>query len=512
MVCSPDHLATQAGVAMLRDGGSAGDAAVATSAALAVTAQHSCGLGGDLFAVVVKEGERPVALNSSGRSGSGADPDALRAEGNTLMPFQHDIRSVPVPGCVDGWLELHSATGRLPLDRVLEPAIELAAGGFAASPTLARAIAGTDLPETSDLSGLDSIEPGSLIRRPGVARALRAIVASGRNGFYKGEFGERLLDLGDGEYDEADLATPLAEWQRALSADAFGHVLWTAPPNSQGYLTLAGSWIASGLDLPADPDDPMWAHLLIESSRAAAYDRVAVLSERADGDALLDPARLEPRRRAVSPERAAMLGDTYAGGGTIALCAVDSERTGVSLLQSNASGFGSLIAVPSLGFILHNRGIGFSLDRGHPAEYGPRKRPPHTLCPTALTDASGSLAAVLATMGGDSQPQILLQLLARWLVAGEAPGPALAAGRFALAPPEGWHGFSTWSEGGSVRVLLEGNCPESWPPRLAELGHEVLNLPAFGDLFGHAQLIHVLGDHLAGASDPRPRSGSAAGW
>src|SRR3954470_9732803 len=138
MVCAVDHLAAQSGLAMLRVGGSAVDAAVATSAVLAVTTQHMCGMGGDLFALVHQAGDRePTTLNASGRAGSGADPDRLRAEGHTTMPPSGDIRAVPVPGCVDGWLALHERFGRLPITEVLEPARSSAADGFPASPILA---------------------------------------------------------------------------------------------------------------------------------------------------------------------------------------------------------------------------------------------------------------------------------------------------------------------------------------------------------------------------------------
>ncbi|HET7523949.1 MAG TPA: gamma-glutamyltransferase, partial [Acidimicrobiales bacterium] len=138
MVCSIDHLASQAGISAIRQGGNAVDAAIATNAVLAVTSQHMCGLGGDLFALVHEPGgERPHALNASGRSGSGADARALRAEGHTVMPMKGDIRSVTVPGCVDGWLALHERFGRLPLQIVLEPAVHYASGGFPVSPLLA---------------------------------------------------------------------------------------------------------------------------------------------------------------------------------------------------------------------------------------------------------------------------------------------------------------------------------------------------------------------------------------
>ncbi|WP_207401180.1 gamma-glutamyltransferase, partial [Actinomadura roseirufa] len=134
MICTADHRASSAGLAILRAGGSAVDAAVAAGAVLAVVAPHRCGMGGDLFALVQARPGPPEALNASGRTGSGADADALRAEGHRRMPVRHDIRSVPVPGCVDGWLALHARHGRLPLAEVLESAVLHASRGFAATP------------------------------------------------------------------------------------------------------------------------------------------------------------------------------------------------------------------------------------------------------------------------------------------------------------------------------------------------------------------------------------------
>jgi gamma-glutamyltranspeptidase/glutathione hydrolase len=510
MVCAIDHLAASAGVAMLRAGGSAVDAAIATSAVLAVTTPHMCGMGGDLFAVLTGPGVAPVALNASGRAGSGADPERLRAEGFTAMPFRDDIRSVPIPGCVDGWLALHGRFGRLPLGDVLAPAVRYAGEGFPAAATLAQAsVLVAHLPEAADLP--PGMTAGTMVRRPGMARALRAVVDGGRQAFYEGEFGEGLLELGGGEYTPADLARPLADWVSPLSIEAWGHTLWTTPPNSQGYLTLASAWMAAGLDLPGDPGDPTWAHLLIEAARQAGWDRLDVLHEGADGPALLDPERLAPRRAAIDPTRAATLPAPAAAGDTIALCAVDADRFGITLIQSNAAGFGSHLIVPGVRIFLHNRGMGFSLEAGHPAEYGPGRRPPHTLSPGLVTDAAGDLKGVIGTMGGDGQPQILLQLLARWLGAGESPGAVIDAGRWLLAA-SGSTGFETWQERGRVRVLVEGHAPERWLPGLAALGHDVAAAASYSHDFGHAHLIAVEPGHLAGASDPRPRSGAAIGY
>jgi gamma-glutamyltranspeptidase/glutathione hydrolase len=514
MVCAVDHLASAAGVDMLRRGGSAADAAVATGAVLAVTTQHQCGMGGDLFALVHAPGHAvPAALCASGRAGSGADPERLRREGHRSMPFVGDIRSVPVPGCVDGWVALHERFGRLPLADVLAPARAYAIDGFPATAELATAAAASllDVEGADDFSG---VRTGALVYRPGVVRALDAIVAEGRDGFYRGEFGRGLLALGRGEYTEGDLARSQADWVEPLTVDAWGSRLWTVPPPSQGYLTLSSAWTATDLPLPHDPDDPQWAHLLIEASRQAAQDRLAVLHEHADGAALLAPERLAPRRGRIDAARAADLGDAYAGGGTVYLCAVDGDRMGVSLIQSNAGGFGSLLVEPTTGIFLQNRGMGFSLEPGHPAEYGPGRRPPHTLAPALVTAPDGRLDAVVGTMGGDAQPQVVLQLLARLLHAHQSPGAAVAAPRWTLASarPEATGAFDTWDARGAVRVRLESQAPAAWGEGLTARHHTVEVAEAFSHAFGHAHVIRVAEEALAGASDPRAVAGSAVGW
>src|SRR3954454_23354330 len=377
MVASVDHLASAAGVAMLQRGGSAADAAVAASAVLAVTGPHLCGMGGDLFALV-HEGEHdaPVALNASGRAGSGADPVALRLEGHDVMPFAGDLRAAPVPGCVDGWIALHDRFGRLPFATVLEPAIIYAASGFPASPLLAgtagqlRGIAGAE-----DIIGEGRLHHGDLVRRPGVALALQAIVAHGRAGFYQGQFGEGLVEIGEGEYTPADLATPLADWVTPLMHRVWDHDVWTIPPNSQGYLTLLGAAIAEELPLPESPDDGLWPHLLVEAARAAAYDRPERLYEGADVSPLFAPDEVARRRGLVDPDGRATIASPAGAGDTMFLCAVDHDRMGVSLIQSNAKGFGCNVFEPTTGIGLHDRGVGVSLQAGHPGEDAARPGP-----------------------------------------------------------------------------------------------------------------------------------------
>jgi len=509
MVASADQLATQAGLAAIALGGNAVDAAIATNAALAVTGPHLCGMGGDLFALV-HDGERVHALNSSGRAGSGASAAALRADGHPEMPFRHDVRTVTVPGCVDGWCALHERFGRLPLVQVLAPAIRLAEQGFPASMLLVGSLAMVDERARESLHELVSQarRPGDRVRRPGVAGALRSVAEHGRAGFYLGDFGRGLVGLGDGWFTDADLTDPGHDWVTPLSWPAFGQVLHTMPPNSQGYLTLGAAGLASRLQLPADPDDPHWAHLLIEAAKVAGRDRPTVLHDRADGGMLLEA--IAERFGEIDPERATPLMPRQRQGDTTYLCTVDDDRMGVSLIQSNASGFGSWVVEPTTNINLHNRGLGFSLEEGHPAEIGPRRRPPHTLSPALATGDGGRLASVFGTMGGDAQPQILLQLATRLFHHRQSPAVALNAGRWILDQPV--TGFDTWTGEGGPHVLLEGHVPPAWHGHLDDLGHRVETSPSWSSDFGHAHAIAVGDDGmLTGAADPRSRVGSVAG-
>jgi len=292
----------------------------------------------------------------------------------------------------------------------------------------------------------------------------------------------------------------------------WGHDVWTTPPCSQGYLTLLGAAIAAGLPLPDDATDAAWAHLLVESARAAAHDRSRVLHEHANVRPLLASDAVASRRDRIDPDHRATLGATSAAGDTMFLCAVDADRMGVSLIQSNASGFGCMVFEPTTGIGLHNRGIGFSLEPGHPAEYGPGRRPPHTLSPALVTRPDGSLRATIGTMGGDAQPQIVLQLLARLLRHNESAGRVIGAPRWALQLP-GASGFDTWAEPDEVHVAIEGDAPTLWADGLRERGHPVDVIDGFTAAFGHAHLIEVLPDGmLAGAADPRAQISLAAGY
>jgi gamma-glutamyltranspeptidase / glutathione hydrolase len=527
MVNAADHLAAQAGVGALERGGSAADAAVAAAAVMAVTSPHLCGMGGDLLAMVSSPDADPVALLAIGRAGSGVDAARLRAEGHTVMPVRGDVSSVPVPGAVDGWLALLERFGRLPLETVFGPAITLAEEGFVASLLLALASHLIwEVPGAQQLCPNGPLEIEQHVRLPGTARALRAIVTDGRDGFYRGEFGRELVELGRGVFAPADLDHDAAQWCTPLRLRVWNHDLWTVPPPSQGYLTLASSWIAQQVGLGDDPSDPLWAHLVIEASRAAGHDRPEMLYDGADGMALLTEARLGAaadriRADAAAPpdvERAPAdtagatiprLGD----GDTTHLCAIDADGLGISLTQSNALDFGSHLVAGSTGIFLHNRGLGFSLEVDHPAALAPGRRPPHTLSPMLATTPDGSLSHLIGAMGGDAQPQIHLQVLARMLRGGQDPATAITAARLALDAPAAGP-FRLWW-GDDLGVCMEAHAPVEWQHGLQTRGHQVNRIGAFDPTaVGCSQIISVVRDadqgtrHYVGASDPRSPTGS----
>ncbi len=506
MVSTIDHLATTAGLDVLRRGGSAVDAALGANAVLAVTSSHMCGMGGDLWALVHHDDAAPPAtLDASGRAGSGADPGRARADGLARIPLNGDIRAVTVPGAVDGWLALHERFGRLPLSDVFAAAIGFACDGFPVAPILAfmapdvAGVAHNELPAAP--------RTGEIVTRPGSARALEAIATRGRAGFYGGEFGEGLLAAGPEEFTPADLDVTQARWVEPVTLDAFGHRLWTTPPTSQGYLTLLGAAIVDPLR-PAP--DAAGTHLLVEAAALAAHDRPTVLFEGADPADLLAPDTIAERRAAIDPERAGHVAAPEWSGDTTYLCAIDGDGMGVSLINSNANGFGSRIIAGSSGIFLHDRGLGFSLQPGHPAEYGPGRRPPHTLSPALVTHPDGRLRTVLGTMGGDTQPQILLQLLAATLLHGRDAGAAIGQGRWKIAPDDDGGGFDTWRPGHGREVRIEDHVPVGTRDGLMSLGHQVK--VAHSGEFGHAHMIEVsVHGSLAGAADPRALTGMAAG-
>lgn len=513
-VVSPHHLSTAAGISTLANGGNAVDAALAVNAVQGMVAPETCGIGGDLFALIAGPGTDGVlALNSSGRAGSGASELArdLRDSGAEAIP-QHHSAAVSVPGCVDGWMALHARLGRLDLGEILAPAVRLGREGFPASRELANAFGARAAELSTEPSGRDLYpggdppQPGTRIRRVELASTLERIAEEGRNAIYAGPTGNALSDAVGGAITLDDLAHSQADWVEALSVDVFGLTAWTIPPNSQGYLTLATLAILERRGL-SDLDDPLGWHWAIEAYRQAAADRDLLL---ADPDAMtVDPAslvsadRIEAMADRIADDSVAALSPPpSARGGTAYMCVIDVDGLGISLIQSNFYGIGSGISVPGAGFLLHDRARGFTLSPGHPNELAPGKRPLHTLSPSLWT-RNGSLAGVVGTRGGHIQPQLMSQLTAHLFGHGLEPGDAMAVPRWSVPVPGPGHATST--------VEVEPGTPEAVLDGLAHRGHELEIHKAPNSGWGPMSAIVLDAENLRrAASDPRVATTLAA--
>ncbi len=508
VVVTAHVLATQAGLEILARGGNAVDAAIAANAVMGVVGPETCGVGGDLFALVWEPGEeRPAALNASGRAGSGADADTLRREGHTGIP-PYDRQSVTVPGCVYGWQALLERHGSMDFATVLAPAIRLATEGFPASAELADALAdrADELAHQEAASGLypdgRPPSPGDMVSRPGLAAVLRDVADGGVDAFYRGRAGSEIVEALDGVLTLEDLACDQAEWVDPISLEIFGLTGWTIPPNSQGYLTLATLGVFERYG-PPRPETAGWVHVLAEAFRSVAWERDEILADpdhmTVDVASRLDPGVLAQRASQIDPDRAGTWPRRAdAAGGTTYLCTLDAKGMGVSLIQSNYWGIGTNIG--AAGFFLHNRGAGFSLEPGHPNELAPGKRPLHTLSPTLWT-RSGKLHALLGTRGGHFQPQVLAQVAARLFSAGESPSEAQAGCRWTI---------DDFGPGSAPALTVEATAAKDLVAGLEERGWEVSIGTPHERGWGPVALI-VVEDHglRIGAADPRVPTASA---
>lgn len=508
---TPHVLASQAAIDILAQGGNAADAAIAASATLGVVAPETSGIGGDLFALIHRPGaDRPEALNSSGRAGSGTSAAGLRDSGHKSIPITSP-HAVTVPGCVDGWEAIADRHGTLPLAKLLEQAVAHASDGFAASPELSGSLArfdGTLRPQEA-ATGLypdgSPPQPGQGVRRPALAETLAAIGQSGRSAFYSGQVADDIVSATEGVLQSDDLARIQARWIKPISAEFAGWTGWTIPPNSQGYLTLAAAWLFEQLDPPRDADDPRFTHAAIEAFRAVAWERDDYVADARftplPAAELLAPDRLAERLGRISMNRRTEWPvPTPAPGGTAYLCVRDSAGMGVSLIQSNFHGIGSRIGAGRSGFFLHDRGSSFNLEPGHPNELTSGKQPLHTLAPTLWTSGN-NLAMLLGTRGGDFQPQTLLQMLTymRW-----GNIDAVSAQLRPRWTTQEWRETST-------TITYEPHLSEPIAAGLNERGHATAPAAGWMSGWGPVSVITGSGDSVLGAADPRGATTAAIG-
>jgi gamma-glutamyltranspeptidase/glutathione hydrolase len=509
MVGTSNPLAAQAGLAILRAGGNAADAAVATAAVLNVTEPASTGVGGDCFALYfdARSGE-VTALNGSGRSPAGLTLNRLRGQ-TAIHP--HSADAVTVPGTVAGWHDLLSRHGRMSLRETLADAIHYARDGFPVGPVFAaswgRIAAWLRTRPNTEAYLPDGAAPvaGQVVRLPELAATLQAIAEGGPEAFYTGSVASAIVGTlaeQGGVMTLDDLRAHHSTWDTPISTTYRGVTVYECPPNGQGLAALQALNIAEGWDLGTLAwDTPERLHLMVEAMRLAFADARRYV---ADGET--DPAPLDfllskeyaaARRDLVSPERAMQpptFGMPPAHSDTVYLTAVDGDGNACSFINSLYMGFGTGIVAKGTGVFLQNRGALFSLDPEHPNALAPGKRPYHTIIPgLALHD--GGLWASFGVMGGFMQPQGHFQVLSAMIDDGLNPQEALDRPRFCLA------------EGAADSILaLEEGIPVATMARLADLGHQVRPVSGAGrGLFGSGDIIRRDPETgvLYGGSDPR---------
>jgi gamma-glutamyltranspeptidase/glutathione hydrolase len=523
MVTSPHALASAAGAQTLRAGGSAVDAAIATSAVLNVVYPHMTSVGGDAFWLVHDAGRREVRfLNAAGRAPAAATPSAYRARGATEIPHRGWLAVATVPALVAGWAAAHAAYGRRPLAELLAPAIEYARDGFPATARLvywtrdtASVLAAQPAAAAIYLPGGEVPRPGQRLRCPDLARTLEAVAADGAPGFYAGPVGRELCRAsraGGGLFGAEDLAAVRAEWGAPLTGAYRGVTIHETPPPTQGMAALAMLALVEGDDVArlgwqsADT-----VHLLVEAKKLAFADRNRYLADPAFAPVptgrLLDRGYLAERRRLIDAGAAQVWDRVPAGslaGDTVYLATVDGAGNAVSLIQSVYFGFGAGVVAGRTGVVLANRGAYFSLDPAHPNCLAPGKQPLHTLM-ASLAFEGERLRWAVGSMGGDGQPQFHVQVYSALIDFGRdlqeaIEAPRWLAGRFALGDPR-------------EPLHIEGRFPESTLAGLEARGHGLVRWPAWSELAGHAHGIEIqpgTGTRM-GAADPRS-DGAAIGW
>lgn len=539
-VATSQPLAAAAGLAALRRGGNAVDAALATAITLTVVQPGANDIGGDLFAIVW-DGHRLHGLNGSGRSpagltrelvlaatgGRGAAPTAAHGGAQATAPAMPARGWLPVtvPGAPAAWRDLHARFGVLPFADLFTDAIGYAEHGFPVSPNVAagwaRGVATyaelTATPDGADefaewgrvftVDGGRAPRTGQRWRNPDAARTLRRIAATGAAAYYTGDIAEVLVrhaERSGGLLREADLAGHTSTWVEPVRAGYRGYEVWELPPNGQGLAALLALNVLAGVDLAAmSLADRL--HWQIEATKLGFADAHAYV---ADPDhaavptaELLSPEYARTRRRLVTDRVGTPGPGEPLRGGTVYLCTADAGGMMVSLIQSNYLGFGSFVVPPGLGFGLQNRGAGFSLDPAHPNVVAPGKRPFHTIIPGFLT-RDGAPVGPFGVMGGHMQPQGHVQLVSATVDGGLDPQAALDAPR--------WY----WHTGRSVQVepaLLADRTGQEAVATLRSRGHEI-TVAAEASTFGYGQAIWRLpeGGYVAG-SEPRA-DGVAIGY
>lgn len=510
MVASSQPLASVAALRVLQEGGNAVDAAITAAAVLNVVEPMMTGIGGDMFAIVYMQQEaKPVAINGSGWSGSRATLDYFRSRNADRIP--DGICSVSVPGAVAGWFKLHQRYGRLPMARLLAPAIEYADNGFPVSEIIAGQWQRSEalLRKTADAARtylIDGRAPlhGEVFMSPDLARSLKLIAQNGRDEFYKGEIARKIVEFSDrmgGLLTLDDLSDFDAQWVEPVSTNYRGFDVYELGANTQGIAALEMLNLLEAYDLKSlGHNSAEYLHLLVEAKKLAWADRDAYIADpdkvHVPAGQLISKAYAAERRKLIDRSRAqpSVRPGLCEDGDTVYLTVVDKDRNAVSFINSLFQPFGSGLVAGNTGIALQNRGVLFELDPSHSNHVAPRKRPFHTLIP-AMVLKDGKPFFSYGVMGGDMQPQGHLQVFLNLVDFGMDPQQAGDAPRF------------RHSVGG---LALESAFNEPVRSGLAAKGHDIVSgFDAFGGYQGI--LIDPRTNVLAGGSDVR-KDGLAIGW
>ncbi len=523
MACTSQPLATQVALDILKKGGNAIDAAIAANAVLGLVEPTGNGVGGDLFAIVWSAKDQKLyGLNASGRSPKSLTLEYFKENGYKSIPAYGPL-PVSVPGCVDGWFELHKKFGSLKMTDILQPAIDYARNGFPVSELIAFYMQGgtrnlKKFPNVAEvyMPNGKAPEKGEIFKNPALANTLELIAQKGRDEFYKGSIAKTIAKFfkeqgGFLSYD--DLASHQSEWVEPISTNYRGYDVWELPPNGQGTAALQMLNILEGYDIKAMGfGSAEYIHHFTEAKKLAFEDRAKFYADPAFNDLpideLISKKYADERRKLIDSKRA---GRAYAPGkiekgNTIYLTVADKDGNMVSLIQSNYCGMGSGMCPPGLGFILQDRGELFSLEEGHLNVYQPGKRPFHTIIPAFITK-DGKPWISFGLMGGAMQPQGHVQIVVNLIDFGMNLQEAGDAPRIR-------HGGASQPTGGKMTdggiLYLESGIAWDELQKLLMMGHKIQ-----WDLGGYGGYQAILWDEekgiYFGASESR-KDGQAAGY
>jgi gamma-glutamyltranspeptidase / glutathione hydrolase len=465
----------------------------------------SNGIGSDAFAIVW-DGRELHGLNASGRSPAAWTPEYFGGKGVPALGWN----SVTVPGAVSAWVELHAKFGKLPFERLFEPAISYGRTGFLVSPTVSEQWA-AQVPLFKSQPGFAEAfmpdgrapKPGELFTFPDHAATLEKIAITNGEAFYRGELAAKLeahATAHGGVMQASDLAAHRADWVGTISRTYRGYTIHEIPPNGQGIVALIALGILEQFDMSSLPPDSAGSvHLQVEALKLAFADAQAYVADidhmPLRPEHLLDDEYLKHRASLIDRKRAKPADAGTPNAGTVYLTAADASGVMVSMIQSNYMGFGSGVVVPGTGISLQNRGADFTVAQGHPNRVGPNKRPYHTIIPGFVTKDDAPVMS-FGVMGGTMQPQGHAQVLVRIADHGQNPQAACDGPRF------------RWVQG--LQVSCEKGFPQATLDGLRERGHDLVAVDDYNQ-FGSCQAIWRLDGGYLAASDPR-RDGQAVAF